>query len=73
MATNKNMNALDEKFKKDELKFVQIKNEDLVCKNCRKKFDDIDMPCNTSKCEAYRIKPIEVLDGGMCFEYESQK
>lgn len=71
MATNKN--ALDEKFKKDELKFERITNDNLVCKTCRKKYDDTNMPCNTSKCEAYGIKPIEVIDGGMCFEYERQK
>lgn len=67
-----NKNTLDEKFKKDKLQFVQIKNENLVCKDCRKKYDDTDMPCNTSKCEAYIIKPDTVLDGGDCNEYEKE-
>ncbi len=71
MATNKN--ALDEKFKKDKLKFELIKNENLVCKDCRKKYDDTNMPCNTSKCKAFEMKPNEVLDGGDCSEYESKK
>ena len=71
MATNKKLNTLDEKFKNDELKFTQIKNEDLVCKDCRKKYDDTNMPCNTSKCEAFNVKPNEVLDGGDCIEYEN--
>ena len=73
MAANKKMNALDEKFKNDELKFEQITNKDLVCKNCRKKYDDTNMPCNTSKCEAFNMKPDEVLDGGDCDEYENEK
>ena len=68
-----NKNSLDEKFKKDKLKFKQIKNEDLVCKDCRKKYDDTNMPCNTSKCEAFDIKPSEVIDGGNCGEYEKKK
>lgn len=71
MATNKKLNTLDEKFKNDELKFTQIKNDDLVCKDCRKKYDDTSMPCNTSKCEAFNVKPNEVLDGGDCIEYEN--
>lgn len=73
MTTDKKMNALDEKFKKDVLKFEQIKNVDLVCETCRKKYDDTDMPCNTSKCEAYDVKPNEVLNGGDCDEYELER
>lgn len=69
----KKMNALDEKFKKDKLKFELVKNENLVCKNCRKKYDDANMPCNTSKCEAFDMKPDKVLDGGDCDEFEPQK
>lgn len=71
MATNKKLNSLDEKFKNDNLKFEQIKNDDLVCKTCKKKYDDTNMPCNTSKCEAFNVKPVEVLDGGDCIEYEN--
>lgn len=67
------MNAIDEKFKKDNLKFELIKNENLICKDCRKKYDDTNMPCNTSKCEAYEMKPDKVLDGGECNEYEPEK
>ena len=70
---NKKMNPLDEKFKRDKLKFNQIKNENLVCKDCIKKYDDIEMPCNTSKCEAFVRKPNEVLNGGDCIEYKTKK
>lgn len=69
----KKINSLDEKFKKDKLKFEPIKNKDLVCKDCIKKYDDTELPCNTSKCEAFVIKPNEVLDGGDCDEYEQEK
>lgn len=68
-----NKNPMDEKFKNDQLSFTQIKNENLVCKNCRKKYDDTDMPCNTSKCQAFAIKPDKVLDGGDCPEYEKER
>lgn len=70
MATKKKLNSLDEKFKNDELKFEPIKNKDLVCDTCKKKYDDTELPCNTSKCEAFEMKPDEVLDGGDCYEYE---
>lgn len=71
MDAKKNLNALDEKFKNDNLKFQQITNSDLICKDCKKKYDDTEMPCNTSKCEAFNPKPDEVLDGGDCYEYEN--
>ena len=71
MATNKKLNPLDEKFKNDDLKFEQITNKDLICKDCKKRYDDTNMPCNTSKCEAFNVKPNEVLDGGDCIEYEN--
>lgn len=70
MATNKRLNSLDEKFKKDDLKFGLITNDDLVCKDCKNKYEDKDMPCNTSKCVKFEIKPDEVLDGGECIEYD---
>ena len=50
MTTDKRLNSLDEKFKKDKLKFDLITNNDLVCKDCISKYEDKDMPCNTSKC-----------------------
>lgn len=72
MVANK-MNSLDEKFKKDQLKFTPIKNKDLVCKDCMKKYDDTELPCNTSKCEVFDLKPNNVLDGGDCDEYEKER
>lgn len=73
MVANKKLNALDEKFQNDTLKVEQIKNENLICKDCAKKYDDTELPCNTSKCEAFNIKPDEVLDGGDCIEYVQEK
>lgn len=73
MATKKKTNSLDEKFQNDNLKFEPIKNKDLVCETCKKKYDDTELPCNTSKCEAFELKPDEVLDGGDCYEYEQEK
>ena len=70
MVANKNLNAIDEKFQKDKLSFELVTNDDLVCKDCRNRFNDEDMPCNTSRCAKYEVKPDEVLDGGECNEYE---
>ena len=46
---DRRLNPLDEKFKKDILKFTPIKNANLVCKDCKKRYDDTYLPCNTSK------------------------
>lgn len=70
MAANKRLNSLDKKFQKDDLKFDLITNDDLVCKDCKNKYEDKDTPCNTSKCAKFEIKPDEVLDGGECIEYD---
>lgn len=70
---NKKMNPLDEKCKKDNLKFNPIRNKDLVCRECAKAFDDTDNPGNVSRCEAFRIKPIRVIDGGECLEFEPKR
>lgn len=69
---NRKLNPLDEKFKKDILKFTPIKNANLVCKDCKKRYDDTELPCNTSKCEAFKMKPSEIFDGGDCIEYEKE-
>lgn len=45
---------------------MPIRNENLVCKDCILKFDDSEIPGNTSKCEVYDSKPNEVLLGEKC-------
>lgn len=69
MSADKKLSSIDEKFKKDELKFGLITNDDLVCRDCRNRFKDEGMPCNTSKCAKYEVKPDKVFDGGECDEY----
>lgn len=66
---NKKLSTIDEKFKNDELHFELVKNDDLVCKDCKNRYPDDIMPCNTSKCAKFEMKPDEVLDGGECDEY----
>lgn len=73
MATKKRLNPLDEKFKNDIMKVEPVKNKDLICADCKKKYDDTDLLCNTSKCEAFAVKPDEVFGGGDCIEYEKEE
>jgi hypothetical protein len=73
MVANKKLNPLDEKFKNDNMKVEPVKNKDLICSDCKKKYDDTDLPCNTSQCEAFAVKPDEVFDGGDCIEYEKEE
>lgn len=73
MAANKNISAINKKFQKDKLKFDLITNDDLVCKDCRNRFKDKEIPGNTSRCAKYKIKPDKVLDGGECIEYDKEE
>lgn len=68
------------KNKKEELRkrvaseqncFRRITNKELVCKDCKYKYDDSKVLGNTSRCEVYESKPNQVLLGGNCDEYES--
>lgn len=66
MATNKN--KLDKKFKQDELLLERLTNDQLTCRDCKLRYNDDELPYNTSRCEIFRIKPDEVLSGGECDE-----
>lgn len=66
------MNPLDEKLKDEKLFMVRITNNDLICKNCQFRYDDKDIPANTSTCEWYMLKPGEILDGGDCSLFEKE-
>lgn len=65
--------AIAKKFEKDELVFSRIKNEDLVCIDCENRYDDTEIPGNTSKCKVYKVKPGNVLDGDVCDEYSEER
>lgn len=72
MGANKNIHPIDKKFQKDELSFVLVTNDDLVCKDCRHRFEDKGIPSNTSKCAKYERKPNEVFDRGECIKYDKE-
>lgn len=65
-----------EEFKKkiqSEAKATRrITNQDLVCKDCKSRFDDRIKFGNTSACKRYDIKPNAVLLGKSCEEYEKE-
>ena len=42
--------------------------EDMVCRNCRYLCDD-----DTSACEIYQVKPVSVLEGGVCGRFAGQE
>lgn len=63
--------SIEEKFEKDELKLTRITNDDLVCQDCKNRYDDRDQPWNTGKCKVFHLmKPAEVLSGGDCSDYK---
>ena len=45
---------------------MPIRNDNLDCKDCVYKYDDSEIPGNTSKCEIYDNKPNAILLGGKC-------
>lgn len=55
-----------EKRIKSEQTMHRITNDDLLCKNCLLRMDDTVIFGNTSRCEQYPAKPVEVLIGGGC-------
>lgn len=57
--------------KDEELKMEHITNDDLVCKDCRYKFNDKEMVSDTLKCYKFKFrKPKDILDGKYCLQYE---
>lgn len=51
----------------------RITNDNLICKNCKYKFDDTVKLGNTSTCQMFNVKPNEVLLGKDCIEFEKIK
>ena len=52
---------------------MPIRNKDLICKDCILRFDDSEIPGNTSKCEVYNFKPNEVITKGKCLYHTSKE
>lgn len=61
------MSTLKEKWENDPMPFDPIKNENLTCRTCSKRTDKV------SSCEVFSLKPLQVLKGGVCFEYKKEK
>lgn len=58
-----------EKRIKSEQTIRRITNDNLICKNCLLRMDDTVIFGNTSRCEQFPAKPVEVLIGGGCEFY----
>ena len=56
------LNSMNEKFTKDPLKMERITNNNLICRDCRFKFDDTEKPCNTSKCAKFSLLFLIILN-----------
>ena len=65
-------NAEMEKKIKSEQTMHRITNDDLICKNCLLRTDDTVIFGNTSRCERYSAKPVEVLIGGGCSYFSKE-
>ena len=51
-----------------------IRNSQLVCKDCVHVLDDSELLRNTSKCKVFQqLKPVSVLCGGNCLEYQKRR
>lgn len=61
-----------EKRIKSEQTMRRITNDDLICKNCLLRMDDTVVFGNTSRCERYSVKPVEVLIGGGCSYFSKE-
>lgn len=56
--------SLEEKWSKDKRPLQPLKNENLTCNTCKYCTD------YATKCKVYETKPVSVLKGGVCYEYQ---
>lgn len=63
---------LENRIQSEAKTVMRITNQDLVCKDCKSRFDDRIKFGNTSACKKYDIKPNVVLLGKSCEEYEKE-
>lgn len=69
-----NEREFENRIESEAMSTSRVTNNDLVCRTCKKKFDDSYIFGNTSKCEYFRErKPNEVLLGGDCIGYENEE
>ena len=63
---------INKKWEKDDLQFKPITNASLVCKDCRFRYEDVLVRGNTSHCDKFEWKPLDVLNGGDCEAYKQE-
>lgn len=51
---------------------VRVSNKDLICKDCRFRFEDTIKLGNTSVCEKYPLKPNKIFFGKDCKYYSKE-
>ena len=67
------MEEYKSKIEADDLQFHRITNADLVCRDCKFRFDDSVIFGNTSRCLVYTPqKPGSVLVGKSCPYYRNK-
>lgn len=67
------MNTLEDRVLSEAKSAKRIKNSDLICKDCIHRLDDSTSLGNTSSCKVYPWKPDNVITGGSCNEYKSER
>lgn len=65
----------EKRIKSEQAAFKPIRNNDLVCKDCKYRHDDSKIAGNTTSCDIYpnHTKPNEVIKGGKCPYYDKEK
>lgn len=64
--------SMKERVESEAQSTMRISNKDLICKDCKNRFNDNEFWGNTSRCSKFRVKELEVLVGGSCIEYEHE-
>ena len=59
--------SLEEKWSKDKNPLEPVKNENLVCKTCE------HCTSQVVSCVRFYKKPVSVLKGGVCSEYNKKQ
>lgn len=63
---------MKERIESEARATMGISNKDLVCKDCEFAIDDSKVLGNVSRCEEFKVKPVDVLLGGECDSYKRQ-
>lgn len=69
------MDKMKERISSESKSCIGVQNKNMVCADCVQRYDDVFIPANATRCEAYPSgKPLEIVFGETkkCPEYTKE-